>query len=198
MTDRTNAAEGVQTIDGTEAADGTELVSLQRTLTERYPIGLATIGNSLRADDDIASRVCDALPAAALKYVCRYDLGTYTSFLGECLRRHKAAIVIDATENGTTAGAITTIKIEALLKGDRSIKVSSSHGFSFLDELRLYHRSTELPNQFYFFGIEAKSIDWSENLSPELEAKIPQLAQSLESLIESVLETLNEKCMKRA
>lgn len=178
--------------------EGSELVSLQRTLTERYPIGLATIGNSLRCDDDIASRVCDALPSSALKYVCRYDLGTYTSFLGECLRKHKAAIVIDATANGTTSGATMIVNIETLLKGDNNIKIRASHGFSFLDELRICARSTTLPNPFYFFGIEVKSCEWSENISPELEMQIPQLAQSLESLIEKMLETLSKKCSERA
>lgn len=173
-----------------------ELVCLRKTLTERYPIGVATIGNSLRGDDNIAARVCDTLPGSAFEHVCRYDLGTYTSFLGECLRKHKAAIILDATENDTTAGAISIVDMKKLLKGNCNIKISSSHGFSFLDELRMCHQSTPLPDPFFFFGIEANSVEWSDHLSDDLEAKLPWLAESLNLLIDRTLEMLEEQCTR--
>jgi hydrogenase maturation protease len=174
-------------MDNKTTAD--DLVILQKRLAERYPIGLATIGNSFRSDDNIAARVCDALPTSALNQVCRYDLGTYTSFLGECLRKHKAAIVIDATENGTAPGTITVLNMTEILSGEKKVRVSSSHGFSFLDELRIYSKDTKLPSPFFFFGIEAKSVDWSNDLSTELEIMLPDLAKLLTVLIGSIAQT---------
>lgn len=168
------------------AATSDDLVILQKRLAERYPVGLATIGNAFRSDDNIAARVCDALPASALNSVCRYDLGTYTSFLGECLRKHRAAIVVDATENGTAPGTITVLDMSEILSGKKQVRVSSSHGFSFLDELRVYSKDTRLPSPFFFFGVESKSVDWSNNLSTELEIMLPELANLLTALIDSI------------
>lgn len=173
-----------------------DLIQLRTRLAERYPVGLATIGNALRTDDNVAARVCDALPPSVLNYICRYDLGAYTSFLGECLRKHPAAIIIDATENGTTTGAITVLNMETVLQGDCVLNVSSSHGFSFLDELHFCHQSMPLPNPFFFFGIEAHSVEWGDKISDELEQKVPQIALELARLILDTVELVVDRCMK--
>ncbi len=156
------------------------------------PSGLAliTVGNSLRGDDGIGSSLCDVLPESVMKDVCRFDLGSYTGYLHECLVGHKAAIIIDSTKNGTAPGTVSLMDLAAMLDRATVMNVSSCHGFSLADELRIAKHYGTLPKRLIFFGVEVDAVDWTERLSSALEQKLPQLVQNLSVLVSKVVETL--------
>ncbi len=117
------------------------------------PAGLCivTVGNSLRGDDGIASALCENLPATVLSDVCVFNLGTYTSYLSDCLKGHKAAIIIDSTCDGLSPGSVSIIDLHALLEGP-NLNINSSHGFSVADELKLAKQLGSLPIRLIFLA----------------------------------------------
>ena len=156
------------------------------------PQGLAliTIGNSLRGDDGIASALCDALPSAATADACRFDLGSYTGHLADCLPGHSAAIIIDATRNGTAPGTVSLADLGASSDITSPLNIRSCHGFSLADELRLAKRLSQLPERIVFFGVEVSNVDWSDKVTPTLEKILPQLVNKLSVLVSQMQETL--------
>lgn len=136
-------------------------------------LALITIGNQLRGDDGIAAALCDALPESALQDVCRYDLGTYTGYLSDCLAGHQAAIIIDATYNGTASGTVTLMDLSSVLANAVPMNIQSCHGLSLADELRLAKKEGGLPKRIIFFGIEVNDVDWSDTPSPTLKRTMP-------------------------
>jgi hydrogenase maturation protease len=153
------------------------------------PCGLAlvSIGNNLRTDDGVAAAVCKALPKPLLDHICTFDLGPYTYFLVDCLAGHKAAIVVDATWSAKQAGAITVIDLTELIRTNSPIKLSSSHGLSLVDELRIGARRHLIPDTVIFLGIEGASTDWGESLSNELATWLPDITAQVKSLVEAIL-----------
>lgn len=157
------------------------------------PAGLCivTVGNSLRGDDGIASALCEHLPATVLSDVCVFNLGTYTNYLSDCLKGHKAAIIIDSTCDGLSPGSVSIIDLHALLEGP-NLNINSSHGFSVADELKLANQLGSLPNRLIFFGVEIGEVNWKETISPALKEKLPLLVSNLAFLVQRILETLRK------
>ncbi len=152
---------------------------------------IVTVGNSLRGDDGIAAALCDKLPDRVLPGVCRFDLGSYTSYLADCVRGHKAAIIIDSTCDGLSPGSVSIIDLTALLDGPE-VEIKSTHGFSVADELRLAGQLGVLPKRIIFFGVEIGEVNWKEKISPALESKLPHLVSNLSFLVERILEALRK------
>jgi hydrogenase maturation protease len=161
-----------------------------KVLKEPSGLALITIGNSLRGDDGLASVLCNMLPESALKDVCRFELGTYTGFLSDCLSGHRAAIVIDSTQNGTAPGSVSIMDLGAMSERATIMNIGSCHGFSLAGELRIAKQDRTLPKRVVFIGVEVDDVDWTENLSRTLEVKLPHLARNLSLLVTTVLETL--------
>ena len=162
------------------------------SIQEPEGLALISIGNTLRADDGVATVLCKALPQELLARVCSFDLGTHTGLLAECLRGHKAAIIVDSTKNDFAPGSVSMLNLQSVLERPSLLSVESSHGFSFFDELRICSSGEALPERLLFFGVEASSIAWSEKLSDALETKVPQIIQRLSLLVTKILEEINE------
>lgn len=160
----------------------------------KSPEGLCvvTVGNSLRSDDGIASELCDTLPSSLLTQVCRFDLGTHTGYLADCLLGHKVAIIIDCTRNGTEPGTVTILDLSSVVNRSAKADIASCHSFSFLDELLLAAKQQQLPERMVFFGVEASNVDWSEKLSSEMKKTFPLLMSRLSFLISVLLEALKK------
>ena len=152
---------------------------------------LVAIGNSLRGDDGAAARLAAMFKKLPLsERVCCFDIGIYTGYLGKCLSGHKAAIILDATQNGTAAGTVSIMDLRKWLerKSLTGVSARSSHGLSFGDELRFAAKTDSLPETMIFFGIEAGGDCLSDKLSENLERKLPNVLSSLSGLAKSLLE----------
>lgn len=152
---------------------------------------LVTIGNEFRSDDGIASMVADCLPEYANHSLCRYNLGPYVGLLAKCLAGHEAAIIVDATQNGTPAGTVSIADLRTILDRPGPLKILTCHGLSLADELRLAKATdVPLPPLIVLFGIEIDSTDWAKGLSPALTEQLPRLANYLSVLIAKLNESL--------
>ncbi len=159
------------------------------------PAGLCliSIGNTLRGDDGIASKLCDALPEQSLSDVCCFDLGTHCEYLSECLQGHNAAIIVDCTKSGAAPGTVTVLDLLSVLENHSSLsKLVSSHGISFVDELRLINGQGVLPKRIVFFGVEAGDVEWSQHLSEDMNRTLPTLVNRLSVVISVILESLKK------
>lgn len=158
-------------------------------LSQRDDSGLCliTVGNSLRGDDGVAEALCNRLSAKVLENVCRFDLGTHTNYLRDCLTGHRAAFIIDSIcDDEKSPGAVTVIDLNELLRNQK-VKIKSSHGLSIIDELQLAKKQGPLPKDITFFGIVVDKANWGETLSPHIVEKLPSLVFQLTMLLESFL-----------
>lgn len=166
----------------------------ENNVSEIHDLCIITIGNSLRTDDGVASALCDAMEDVVLDDdVCRFDLGTHTGYLADCLRGHKAAIIIDCTKSGAEPGTVTITDLVSVLgKHARTPTLNSTHALSFLEELQLIKRNGELPKTLILFGIEASDVEWSSGLSDEMNQKLPSLVSRLTVLITVIRKMVNK------
>jgi hydrogenase maturation protease len=151
-------------------------------------LALVAFGNVLRGDDGIAGLLCSGLPLALLDRLCYFDLGLKTQFLSEVVACHKSVLIVDATANGTTIGEILYLDLLPLVadKGKSALlRVTSTHGLSWLEELRLMGDLPESIQVLNFLGVEAASSE--QGISAALEAQIPQLAIRLSGVVEELL-----------
>lgn len=162
--------------------------SLHQLNGKRGTLALVAIGNVLRGDDGVAQAVCKALSKPMLDRVCRYELGSYTNLLIECLSGHESAIIIDSTCSGAEPGTTTIIDLKPIISTRSEMLLHSCHGFSLVDELQLARWRGLLPENMLFFGVEVANTDWGEGLSEILSQRIPDLAAELEQLIDRLLE----------
>ncbi len=154
-------------------------------------VALITVGSSLRGDEGLATALTQSLPRELCKRVCRFDLGSYSGFLQECLIRHKAAIIIDSTNNGTAPGTVSILDVSHFLTQLENSNIRSCQGQLLSDEVRLAKRRGRLPQQIIFFGIEIDRDVWNETISGDVKAKLPKLANQLSFLVGKIVDTLD-------
>lgn len=152
---------------------------------------LVSIGNTLRQDDGIGQAIIDRLEQDGTVNFCRYDLGTYSNYLIDCLKDHDTAIIIDSTLNAGCPGKVTVFDLNQLISKRQTLKLNSCHGFSLLDELQIANWQGSLPQRLIFFGIEANNCDWTDRLTSILKEKIPDITKQLLSVIVSMSEANN-------
>jgi hypothetical protein len=115
-------------------------------------------------------------------------MGLKTQFLSEVVSCHKSVLIVDATANGTTIGEALYLDLLPLVADKEKcalLHVASSHGLSWLDELRLMGDLSESIQVLNFFGVEAASS--AQSISTALEPQIPQLAIRLSGVVEELL-----------
>ncbi len=176
-------------------------------LEVKEPSGLAviTLDDSARGDDGVASALCDGLSEAILNNVCRFDLGSHIGQLAECLKGHRAVVLIDTTENGTAPGTVSIVDLGAVLDKTAPPNIQSCHGSSLWTELRNAKKSGILPKRLIFFGIENFGenfdknfgveniqVDRKDRLGQNQQTKPQKQVQSLSFLVTKILETV--KC----
>lgn len=152
-------------------------------------LALVSIGNSSRRDDGVADIVCSRMKKRYGDKVCRFDLGTHTGYLPDCLSGHAVAIIVDATSNGLGAGSLTICELQS--DSIYKIDIAASHAVSWWDEIRLSGERIKMPESMTFFGIEVADSRWGEGLSAVLMSKLPEVSEKLAEVIDRKLEYAN-------
>jgi hydrogenase maturation protease len=133
-------------------------------------------GNKYRSDDGIGIRVIEELKKLSFfKDIDAIDGGTSGTDLLFLAKECRKIIIIDAIDIGEDTGGIARIKesdIEDFIKKDcRSL---SLHDLNLSDILKLI-RALKINIDITIIGVKPASTDLGENLSPEVERKIPQI-----------------------
>jgi hydrogenase maturation protease len=144
------------------------------------------LGNPLRGDDAIGVRVVEALAAQMLPDdVEVVDGGTLGLGLVNLMEGRQQVIVVDAADAGKDPGQLVCFTMEEarLLGDDQHLSV---HAAGLRDALLLAQALGTLPDEVIVFGIQPASVEWDNELSPQVEAALPDLiAAVLEAVASS-------------
>ncbi|MCD6320365.1 MAG: hydrogenase maturation protease [Candidatus Desulfofervidaceae bacterium] len=134
------------------------------------------IGNILMKDEGVGVRTVEHMKKLDLpKEVELMDGGTSTPLLFPYFTEVDHLIVIDAVKGNMPPGSIYRLKPEDLLPPDDS--PVSLHDLGLVNALQMAEQVGMRPKTVIIFGVEPKEIDWGMELTPEIERRIPTIAQ---------------------
>lgn len=143
-------------------------------------IAIIGVGNVLRSDDGIGIHVVNELKRVELpKNVKLFDCGTSGISVLEAMDGADKAIIIDATCSGEEPGTVRIYKLERPAKG-RLDKLVSLHQLDIVATIELAElMNIKVPNEIIIIGVEAKSLDYSMELSNEVKNAIPKVIEAV-------------------
>jgi hydrogenase maturation protease len=140
------------------------------------------IGNPLLGDDgfgvEVARRLKEAGELAGVEIV---DGGSQGLYLLPYLQGRSHIIVADAIAFGGAPGEIVRLNADQI-PARLQVKVSE-HQISFHEVLALMQLLGEDPKEFIFFGVEPKSNEWGDGLSPEIAAAVDPVIEKIKEQI---------------
>jgi hydrogenase maturation protease len=150
---------------------------------------LLGIGNTLLTDEGVGVHVLQTLAAGPPlpAQVELLDGGTLSFTLAGPIQDADALIVVDAARIGQPPGAWQLLQgeqMDAFLLGNRK---SSVHEVGLTDLRAIAILSGHWPKQRAMLAIEPKYIDWGEQLTPEVAAAVPAVAQAIRELVQEWL-----------
>jgi hydrogenase maturation protease len=143
-----------------------------RSLPTTLVIGL---GNLLRGDDGVGVRVAQMLARQTLPSdVEVVDGGTQGLGLVNLMEGRQRMILVDAADVGKTPGEFVRFTLDkvVVLGDDQHLSV---HTAGLREALLLAQALKILPDEVVIFGVQPANLDWTNALSPEVEATLPDL-----------------------
>jgi hydrogenase maturation protease len=131
------------------------------------------VGNLLLKDEGIGIHTLRALQEINLPPDIKLIDGGTSPDLIAYTRAGDKMIIIDAAKAGGEAGAIYRFKPEDLAAGKGTF--TSAHEMGVVENLKLMALTGNEPREIVIIGIEPKDIDWGTELSPEIQAKLPEI-----------------------
>ena len=132
------------------------------------------IGNILLKDEGVGCHVAHALEKIPLPNTKVIDGGTSPNIL--FLEDAAKLIVVDAAKGGGVPGEVYRFRLDDIALEQKPFL--SLHDIGLIDNLllmRLLHNIGET----IIIGVEPKEIEWSLELSPELQEKIPRIVETI-------------------
>jgi len=144
----------------------------------KQPLLIVGVGNPYRQDDGIGPEIIRLLRKEEDLDCELLDGGTDALALLDIIPNYKKVILIDAVEMGTEPGTVKAFKPnEAKLKIQSD--ALSTHGFGVIALIELLNQ-LQVSSNLIIIGVQAKSIDFGEGLSPEVIKEIPNILETLE------------------
>lgn len=141
------------------------------------------IGNLILKDEGVGIHVIRQLETMGLPPdIELIDGGTNSYDLLDFFCESDISIVVDAMQAGGEPGTIYRAPLDELgLKPNDQIK--SLHEMHFIEAVEMVRMLGSNP-EFLVFGIEPKSIELGLELTPEVAAKVPRVAELIKEEIE--------------
>ena len=128
------------------------------------------IGNALRGDDAAGVAVAERLQGVA----CEEE----PSRLIEAWEGADAAVLIDTVVSGAPAGTLHRFDASEEPIHARALR-SSTHAIGLAETIELARALGKLPPRVVVYGIEGESFDAGAPLSPDVEAAVKRLVDTL-------------------
>jgi hydrogenase maturation protease len=137
------------------------------------------LGNLLRGDDGVGVRVVQSLATQELPVgVELADGSTQGLELVNLMEGWHRVILVDAANVGKTHGEFVRFRLdEARLLG--SHERISVHAAGLRDALLLAQVLGVLPEEVVIYGVQPARLDWDTELSPQVEAAVPEIARCI-------------------
>lgn len=144
------------------------------------------IGNYILQDEGVGVHVINRLMEMDLpSQVSLVDGGTHSYDLVDFFCQADTVIVVDALKAGGEPGTLYRAPLEELgLKPDDNC--TSLHQMHFIEAVQMVNLLGYHP-QIIVFGVEPKVIDWGMELTPEVAARVPRLAELIKDEIQNVI-----------
>jgi len=137
------------------------------------------LGNPLRGDDGVGMRIAGLLAGHVLpEGVEVVQGGTLGLDLVNWMEGWRRVIIIDAAEVGEVPGGFArfTLTEGRLLGDDQHLSI---HAAGLRDALLLAEVLGVLPEEVIVFGVQPAHLHWDNTLSPEAEAAVPKILNSV-------------------
>lgn len=147
-------------------------------------IAIIGMGNPLMSDEGIGVRVVAELQRTTLSEVADVlDLGTSGMKVLHELEGRDAVIFVDCAVMGAEPGTIVRFTPDDVETRKVQPRLSLHEG-DLLNTLALARRLGTCPEQVVIFGIEPKSIELGECLSPELAQHLDEYAAAIRAEVD--------------
>ncbi len=146
------------------------------------------LGNPLKSDDGVGILLINEIQKKDIPSdVEVFDAGTGGMKILHLLNDVEKALIVDAIHFGGKPGDSVFFKPEEVESLNKS---QSSHDANFLEVLELSKTLEEAPKEIIIMGIEPKDTSFGEEVSSEIENKIPNLTNDL---FEKAMEIFDSK-----
>ena len=141
------------------------------------------IGNSLLQDEGIGFHLLQRLIAEKPHWPVKYlDGGTLSFSLTNDIESCSHLIILDAANLHQAPGFVKTFK-NSELDSFLSKPGKSVHEVSLSDLFDMTRLTESLPVHRAMIGVQPKTIEWGEQLTPELEAALPEATKQIEAVL---------------
>ncbi len=146
-------------------------------------VAIIGIGNTVMGDDGAGVKVLKLLPDELPEGVFTIELATGGMTLLHKFENLDMAIICDAVDFDGQPGEIRVFRPQDV----ESIKTLgySLHDIDILKVLELAKKLDQLPEKVFIAAIQPAKVEFSETLSPEVEAALPELASQILKLIKT-------------
>ncbi len=140
-------------------------------------IGVIGIGNTLKGDDGVGVLLARRMKEKNLPSDVKiFDAGTGGMKILHILKDLEKVIIVDAVRFGGDAGDYVFFSPEEV----ESLRNSGgTHGTSLFEILDLSEKVEEAPEEILILGIQPKDDSIGDNISSELEDKLPDFEEEL-------------------
>jgi hydrogenase maturation protease len=158
---------------------------------QRGEILILALGNSLRGDDGAGSAVLEELRKKndLPKTVTLIDggIGGLETIL--LMQDYRHVILIDAAELRRTAGEWVHITYQdEMVEFKKTIHHDSLHRVGLAEALELAETLNMLPSNVILYAIQPAQINWSTEISPQVNMAIPEICIDICNWIDRIIE----------
>jgi len=141
------------------------------------------IGNILMGDDGAGVKVLGLLPDNLPEGISIIELATGGMTLLHELEGLDIAVIVDAVDYDGKPGEVRIFRPEEV----ESIKTLgySLHDIDILKVLEIAKKMNTIPKEIFIAAIQPVNLSFTEELTPEVEARLPELASKIMELIET-------------
>ena len=158
---------------------GVQVTDEHSALSTQHSTIVLGLGNSLRGDDGVGPAVIEWLDRQALPPgVEAIDGGTSGLDIVSILMGRERAIIVDAANVGRVPGqwARFTPDVAQLKESDTTL---SLHSAGLAEALALGAALNVLPPTIIIYGVQPQSLDWSAQLSAEVQVAMIEVGQAV-------------------
>lgn len=143
------------------------------------------LGNVLLTDEAVGAVVVGHLSEMDPKgsRAIYLDGGTLSFTLAGPIAEARNLIVVDAAAMGEQPGTVRVLEGEAM---DRQLTAhaKSVHEVSLSDLMDMARLTDSLPERRALIGVEPRTVDWGDRLTPEVEQAVPDACTAVLALID--------------
>jgi hydrogenase maturation protease len=151
----------------------------QSALSNQHSTIILGLGNAQRGDDGVGPKVIEWLDRQGLPPgVGTIDGGTSGLDIVSILMGRERAIIVDAANVGQAPGRWLRFTPDAAQLKENTTTLSL-HSAGFASALALGAALNVLPKTIIIYGIQPQNLDWTDQLSEEVQAAVTQVGQAI-------------------